>query len=80
MRNLKPDLDIEVDGGLGPDTIDTAAAAGANMIVAGSSVFKNDPFVVIPQLRRYVVQHAYDLSMCLWQLFFVCSVVESRLA
>lgn len=62
MRNLKPDLDIEVDGGLGPDTIDTAAAAGANMIVAGSSVFKNDPFVVIPQLRRYVGQHAHDLQ------------------
>lgn len=59
MRNLKPDLDIEVDGGLGPDTIDIAAAAGANMIVAGSSVFKNDPFVVIPQLRRYVNKYAY---------------------
>jgi ribulose-phosphate 3-epimerase len=50
---LKPGLDIEVDGGLGPDTIDIAAAAGANMIVAGSSVFKNDPNVVIPQLKKY---------------------------
>jgi ribulose-phosphate 3-epimerase len=53
LRNLKPGLDIEVDGGLGPDTIDIAAAAGANMIVAGSSVFKNDPNVVIPQLKKY---------------------------
>jgi ribulose-phosphate 3-epimerase len=53
LRNLKPELDIEVDGGLGPDTIDIAAAAGANMIVAGSSVFKNDPSIIIPQLKRY---------------------------
>ena len=30
----------QVDGGLGPATIDEAAAAGANNIVAGSSVFK----------------------------------------
>lgn len=51
LRALKPELDIEVDGGLGPDTIDIAAIAGANMIVAGSSVFKSDPIVVIPQLR-----------------------------
>mmetsp|Transcript_26983 Transcript_26983/g.20186 ORF Transcript_26983/g.20186 Transcript_26983/m.20186 type:complete len:224 (+) Transcript_26983:61-732(+) len=54
LRNLKPELDIEVDGGLGPDTIEIAGAAGANMIVAGSSVFKNDPSVVIPQLRSAV--------------------------
>ncbi|KAL0928495.1 hypothetical protein M5K25_000379 [Dendrobium thyrsiflorum] len=30
---------LNVDGGLGPSTIDAAAAAGANCIVAGSSVF-----------------------------------------
>ncbi len=32
-----------MDGGLGPKTIDAAAAAGANCIVAGSAVFKKDP-------------------------------------
>jgi pentose-5-phosphate-3-epimerase len=42
-----------VDGGLGPDTIDEAAKAGANMIVAGSSVFKGVPAEVIATLRRY---------------------------
>ena len=37
-------INIQVDGGLSMDTIDTAAEAGANMIVAGSSVFKaRDP-------------------------------------
>lgn len=46
-------MNIEVDGGLGVDTIDEAAAAGANMIVAGSSVFKGVPADVIALLRRY---------------------------
>jgi ribulose-phosphate 3-epimerase len=40
---LGPDFDIQVDGGLSPDTIGAAADAGANVIVAGSAVFKPDP-------------------------------------
>lgn len=36
------DVDIEVDGGLGVGTIDEALDAGANIIVAGSSVFGGD--------------------------------------
>merc|ERR1711865_1132825 len=47
LRDEYPDLDIEVDGGLGPSTIEEAASAGANMIVAGSSVFKPNPGAVI---------------------------------
>lgn len=51
---MYPQLNIEVDGGLGPgDTIDAAASAGANMIVAGSSVFKGNPSDVILCLKRY---------------------------
>ena len=52
LRKLYPNLNIEVDGGLGPDTIDAAAAAGANMIVAGSSVFNSNPAHVISVLKR----------------------------
>jgi ribulose-phosphate 3-epimerase len=33
-------IDIEVDGGIGPDTAGRVAAAGANALVAGSAVFK----------------------------------------
>ncbi len=33
-------VDIEVDGGITPDNIGEATAAGANVIVAGSSVFR----------------------------------------
>lgn len=35
------DVDIEVDGGISPTTIGGAAAAGANVLVAGSALFKD---------------------------------------
>lgn len=34
--------DIEVDGGINVDNVELALQAGANVIVAGSAVFKND--------------------------------------
>ncbi|KAJ7555424.1 hypothetical protein O6H91_05G036800 [Diphasiastrum complanatum] len=56
LRNRYPNLDIEVDGGLGPATIEQAAKAGANCIVAGSSVFgSKDPAGVISLLRGHVL-------------------------
>lgn len=55
LRKKYPSLDIEVDGGLGPSTIDMAASAGANCIVAGSSVFgAPKPEQVISLLRKSV--------------------------
>ncbi|KAI9781690.1 MAG: RIBULOSE-phosphate 3-epimerase [Peltula sp. TS41687] len=55
LRDRYPHLNIEVDGGLGPATIDQAAEAGANVIVAGSAVFgANDPAEVIRNLRAAV--------------------------
>jgi ribulose-phosphate 3-epimerase len=35
------DVDVEVDGGIGPDTISGAAAAGANVLVAGSALYRD---------------------------------------
>ncbi|CDY49188.1 BnaA09g10900D [Brassica napus] len=55
LRQKYPTLDIEVDGGLGPSTIEAAAEAGANCIVAGSSVFgAPEPGKVISLLRTSV--------------------------
>ncbi len=55
LRARYPELNIEVDGGLGPETIDVAAEAGANVIVAGSAVFgAKDPADVIATLRAAV--------------------------
>jgi len=55
LRQRYPDLNIEVDGGLGLGTIDQAADAGANVIVAGSAIFgAQDPADVIAKLREAV--------------------------
>lgn len=55
LRARYPDMDIEVDGGLGLGTIDTAAEAGANVIVAGTAVFgAKDPRDVVTKLREAV--------------------------
>jgi len=35
------DVDIEVDGGIGPNTIAAATAAGANVLVAGSALYRD---------------------------------------
>jgi len=35
------DVDVEVDGGIGPSTVSGAAAAGANVLVAGSALYRD---------------------------------------
>jgi ribulose-phosphate 3-epimerase len=51
-RGLWP-IEIEVDGGIGPDTITEAAAAGATVFVAGAAVFNSTDSVAanIERLR-----------------------------
>ncbi|MBE5848425.1 MAG: ribulose-phosphate 3-epimerase [Lachnospiraceae bacterium] len=36
------DIDLEVDGGINKETVDIVKKAGANVLVAGSAVFKGD--------------------------------------
>eukprot|EP00051_Salpingoeca_urceolata_P004175 m.63314 g.63314 ORF g.63314 m.63314 type:complete len:131 (+) comp13440_c0_seq2:349-741(+) len=63
LRNRFPDKDIEVDGGLGPATIDAAAKAGANAIVAGTAVFKSaDPAAAMNELRKSVLKHGNGID------------------
>ncbi|CAG8830925.1 15927_t:CDS:2 [Gigaspora margarita] len=55
LRERFPELDIEVDGGLCLETIDQASKAGANVIVAGTSIFKaENPKEVISTFRNKV--------------------------
>lgn len=55
LREQRPGVYIEVDGGLAPGTIDAAAEAGANVIVAGSAVFGAErPGDAIATLRASV--------------------------
>jgi ribulose-phosphate 3-epimerase len=42
LREKWPSLNIQVDGGLSASTIDAAAEAGANVIVAASAIFGSD--------------------------------------
>ncbi|MBR9699406.1 ribulose-phosphate 3-epimerase [Candidatus Woesearchaeota archaeon] len=52
LRSMKPELDIEIDGGISKTTIKKAAAAGANVFVAGSAIFnKDDRIKAIRELR-----------------------------
>lgn len=45
-------IDLEIDGGIGPDTVEVAAAAGARVFVAGNAVFtKPDYAAAIAELR-----------------------------
>jgi ribulose-phosphate 3-epimerase len=54
IRHRRPEIDIQVDGGLNPETIDVAADAGANCIVAGAIFRTNDPKGMIALMRKAV--------------------------
>jgi len=52
LRKRAPNLNIEVDGGINDKTVKLAVAAGANVIVAGSYIFKaKDRLKAIESLR-----------------------------
>lgn len=56
-ERLRLNFRIEVDGGLGPDTIVDAVRAGAEMIVAGTSVFHTpDPAEAVRRLQRLATE------------------------
>jgi ribulose-phosphate 3-epimerase len=51
--------DIEMDGGIAPDTVASCAAAGANVLVAGTAVYgAPDPKAAIADLRARAVAAA----------------------
>lgn len=58
LREHYPLLDIEVDGGVGPSTIDCCAKAGANMIVSGTAVIGAQDQAATIKLLRNSVQEA----------------------
>ncbi|MBE6547536.1 MAG: ribulose-phosphate 3-epimerase [Ruminococcaceae bacterium] len=53
-------LDIEVDGGIKPENIGLVTSAGANIIVAGSAIFKaKKPRSVIQAMKESAAQNPY---------------------
>ncbi|MBN2307247.1 ribulose-phosphate 3-epimerase [Candidatus Peregrinibacteria bacterium] len=52
LREHYPNLDIQIDGGINDETGQLAVKAGANVLVAGSYILKNqDPIKAIEKLR-----------------------------
>ncbi len=54
------DCDLEVDGGIGPATVAGPAAAGANVLISGSSMFKDPEGLghAVAELRRLATEAA----------------------
>jgi ribulose-phosphate 3-epimerase len=54
IARANPDCELEVDGGIDAQTIGPAAAAGANVFVAGNAVFgaKAGPAAAVKELQR----------------------------
>ncbi len=53
----KVDLDIEVDGGIDMKTLPIVLEAGANVIVAGSGVFRGDPAANVKEMLAVMDQY-----------------------
>lgn len=55
IADRNPGCEIEVDGGIGRKNLERAVAAGATMLVAGSSVFQaEDPPEALREMRRRI--------------------------
>ncbi|KAL7297950.1 hypothetical protein TKK_0008968 [Trichogramma kaykai] len=60
LRENYPDIDIEVDGGVGPNTIDACAKAGANMIVSGTAIINSNDSAQVIQNMKSVVNNVLE--------------------
>jgi len=55
LRNLKPEIEIEVDGGVTDKTVKLVDNAGANLFVSGSYIVKSDNVKgAIDTLKKFV--------------------------
>ena len=58
IDELGVDVDVEVDGGINADTIDTVLSNGANVIVMGSSIFRGDIWEIMAFYRKKLGEYA----------------------
>ena len=58
LEQIKPGCDVEVDGGIDAETAPLAAAAGANVLVAGTAIFGENEGVstAMDRLRASIKQ------------------------
>ena len=61
LRDRKPDLVLEVDGGVNEETIGECRKAGADLFVVGSAIFRSENYAIaVDRLRDKVQQVALD--------------------
>jgi ribulose-phosphate 3-epimerase len=60
LRNLNPNLDIEVDGGINQETIRLADEAGANLFVSGSFIMESKNAEEAISALKKEVKHEHD--------------------
>lgn len=56
------DVDIQVDGGINDETLETVINAGANLLVAGSYVFKDDLEDNVKRIRRKIEELSQNVD------------------
>ena len=56
LREMAPDIDIEVDGGVNKDNVAELVRAGANVLVAGTAVFGGD----IAENTKGMIERMYE--------------------
>ncbi|MFQ5910837.1 MAG: ribulose-phosphate 3-epimerase, partial [Thermoplasmata archaeon] len=59
IEELGTGIDLQVDGGIGPETAASVVRAGANVLVAGSAVFGGDIAERIALLRKVAESESY---------------------
>ncbi|HMP71744.1 MAG TPA: ribulose-phosphate 3-epimerase [Kiritimatiellia bacterium] len=70
LRAWAPDLNLSVDGGVGPETIGACASAGANLFIAGTALFRHPDLAAgIRELRERAANGATQPD--LWKNFTV---------
>ncbi len=58
IERANPECELEVDGGIGPDTARQVVAAGADVLVAGTTIFRSSDGMAgaMEQLRRVAAE------------------------
>ena len=62
LREMAPDVDIEVDGGVNQDNIGELVKAGANVLVAGTAVFGGDIAVNTKKMIERMYEEGTDYN------------------
>ncbi len=63
ILQMRPDMPIEIDGGITPDNVGIAASKGVSIFVAGTAVFKTDDYARSISILRQKAETALGGGM-----------------